>query len=71
MRIENQITAAGKHVIIVGGGDTGADCYGTALRQGALSVTQFQIHPEPPERQARAEPLVARAREPAPVVARP
>ena len=41
------ISAAGKHVIIVGGGDTGADCFGTALRQGAASVTQFQIHPEP------------------------
>ena len=47
--VENQITAEGKHVIIVGGGDTGADCYGTALRQGATSVTQFQIHPEPPK----------------------
>jgi glutamate synthase (NADPH/NADH) small chain len=43
-----EISAAGKHVIIVGGGDTGADCFGTALRQGAASVTQFQIHPEPP-----------------------
>lgn len=42
------IDAAGKHVVIIGGGDTGADCYGTALRQGAASVTQFQIHPEPP-----------------------
>jgi glutamate synthase (NADPH/NADH) small chain len=45
---ENDVTAEGKHVIIVGGGDTGADCFGTALRQGAASVTQFQIHPEPP-----------------------
>jgi glutamate synthase (NADPH/NADH) small chain len=44
-----EISAAGKHVIIVGGGDTGADCFGTALRQGAASVTQFQIHPEPPK----------------------
>ena len=42
------IDAEGKHVVIIGGGDTGADCYGTALRQGAASVTQFQIHPEPP-----------------------
>jgi glutamate synthase (NADPH/NADH) small chain len=41
------ILAEGKHVLIVGGGDTGADCFGTALRQGAASVTQFQIHPEP------------------------
>jgi glutamate synthase (NADPH) small chain len=47
-RPDAEITAAGKHVIIVGGGDTGADCFGTALRQGAESVTQFQIHPEPP-----------------------
>jgi glutamate synthase (NADPH) small chain len=44
----NPILATDKHVLIIGGGDTGADCYGTALRQGAKSVTQFQIHPEPP-----------------------
>jgi glutamate synthase (NADPH) small chain len=44
---ETEISAEGKHVIIVGGGDTGADCFGTAIRQGAASVTQFQIHPEP------------------------
>lgn len=44
-----EISAEGKHVVIIGGGDTGADCFGTALRQGALSVTQFQIHPEPPQ----------------------
>ncbi len=42
------INAEGKHVVIIDGGDTGADCYGTATRQGATSVTQFQIHPEPP-----------------------
>ncbi len=41
------ITAAGKHVVIIGGGDTGADCLGTALRQGALSVTQLEILPKP------------------------
>ena len=40
--------AAGKHVIIIGGGDTGADCYGTATRQGALSVTQLDQYPQPP-----------------------
>ncbi|MFM7320339.1 MAG: glutamate synthase subunit beta [Armatimonadota bacterium] len=45
--VTDPIDAAGKHVIIIGGGDTGADCYGTALRQGAASVLQFQIHPEP------------------------
>jgi glutamate synthase (NADPH/NADH) small chain len=43
------ITAAGKHVVIIGGGDTGADCLGTAHRQGAASVTQLEIMPEPPE----------------------
>jgi len=43
------ITAKGKHVVIIGGGDTGADCLGTAHRQGARSVTQFEILPRPPE----------------------
>ena len=42
------ISAEGKHVVIIGGGDTGADCYGTALRQGAASVTQLDIHVQPP-----------------------
>ncbi|MDP9165307.1 MAG: glutamate synthase subunit beta [Actinomycetota bacterium] len=43
------ISAAGKHVVIIGGGDTGADCLGTAHRQGAASVTQLDYNPEPPE----------------------
>jgi glutamate synthase (NADPH/NADH) small chain len=43
------ITAKGKHVVIIGGGDTGADCLGTAHRQGAKSVTQLDYNPEPPE----------------------
>ena len=43
-----RITAEGKHVIILGGGDTGADCLGTAHRQGALSVHQYELLPEPP-----------------------
>ncbi|MET0136657.1 MAG: glutamate synthase subunit beta [Kibdelosporangium sp.] len=43
------ISAAGKHVLVIGGGDTGADCYGTATRQGALSVTQLDQYPKPPE----------------------
>ncbi len=43
------ITAAGKHVVVVGGGDTGADCVGNAIREGALSVTQLELLPEPPE----------------------
>ena len=46
--VENQVTAAGKHVVIIGGGDTGADCVGTAHRQGAASVTQLEIMPQPP-----------------------
>ena len=43
------MSAAGKRVIIIGGGDTGADCLGTAHRQGALSVHQFELLPRPPE----------------------
>lgn len=46
---EPPITAAGKNVIIIGGGDTGADCLGTVLRQGAANVHQFEIMPRPPE----------------------
>ena len=46
------ITAAGKHVVVVGGGDTGADCVGNSIREGALSVTQLELLPEPPERRA-------------------
>ena len=43
------LTAKGKHVIVVGGGDTGSDCVGTSIRQGALSVTQLEILPKPPD----------------------
>lgn len=43
------LSAKGKHVVIIGGGDTGADCLGTAHRQGAASVTQLDYNPEPPE----------------------
>jgi glutamate synthase (NADPH/NADH) small chain len=42
------ILAAGKHVVVIGGGDTGSDCIGTSIRQGALSVTNFEIMPQPP-----------------------
>ena len=42
------ILASGKHVVVIGGGDTGSDCIGTSVRQGALSVTQLEIMPEPP-----------------------
>jgi glutamate synthase (NADPH/NADH) small chain len=44
-----QITAKRKHVLVIGGGDTGSDCVGTSIRQGALSVTQLEILPRPPE----------------------
>ena len=51
------ISAAGKRVVIIGGGDTGADCLGTAHRQGAASVHQFEIMPRPPdERRRRPHP---------------
>jgi glutamate synthase (NADPH/NADH) small chain len=50
------ISARGRHVVIIGGGDTGADCLGTALRQGAASVTQLEIMPRPPEQRPAAQP---------------
>lgn len=50
------VTAKGKNVIIIGGGDTGADCLGTALRQGALSVQQFEIMPRPPSDRSTLTP---------------
>jgi len=53
---EPPISAEGKHVIIIGGGDTGADCLGTAHRQGAKSVTQLEIMPRPPEERPAAQP---------------
>ncbi|MCC7039444.1 MAG: glutamate synthase subunit beta [Burkholderiales bacterium] len=46
--IPGQIVATGKHVVVIGGGDTGSDCVGTAHRQGATSVTQFELLPQPP-----------------------
>ena len=48
------LSAKGKHVIVIGGGDTGSDCVGTANRQGAASVTQLEIMPQPPEREDKA-----------------
>lgn len=53
---EPPITARGKHVVIIGGGDTGADCLGTAIRQGAASVHQFEIMPRPPDERTDAMP---------------
>jgi glutamate synthase (NADPH/NADH) small chain len=50
------ITAQGKHVIIIGGGDTGADCLGTATRQGAASVTQLEIMPRPADERPTSQP---------------
>ena len=54
--LDGQITAEGKHVIILGGGDTGADCLGTATRQGALSVTTLAIGKRPPEERTEDQP---------------
>ncbi len=48
-KVKGQISAAGKHVIVIGGGDTGSDCVGTSNRHGAASVTQFEVMPQPPE----------------------
>ena len=50
------ITAQGKHVVIIGGGDTGADCLGTAIRQGAASIHQFEILPRPPDERDPSTP---------------
>ncbi len=47
-KVEDQILASGKHVIVIGGGDTGSDCVGTSNRHGAASVTQFELMPQPP-----------------------
>ena len=51
---DGAISAKGKHVVVVGGGDTGSDCIGTSNRQGAASVTQLEIMPQPPERENKA-----------------
>jgi glutamate synthase (NADPH/NADH) small chain len=53
---ETPISAAGKNVVVIGGGDTGTDCVGTAIRQGANSVTQLEILPHPPETRAADNP---------------
>ncbi|HTC21565.1 MAG TPA: glutamate synthase subunit beta, partial [bacterium] len=55
-KVENQIHAKDKHVIILGGGDTGADCIGTAHRQGAKSVTSLELLPKPPAERAADNP---------------
>jgi glutamate synthase (NADPH/NADH) small chain len=52
--VPNQILATGKHVVVIGGGDTGSDCVGTSNRQGAASVTQFELLPQPPEEENKS-----------------
>lgn len=49
--VPNQTKATGKHVVVIGGGDTGSDCVGTSNRHGAISVTQFELMPQPPEQE--------------------
>jgi NAD(P)H-dependent glutamate synthase small subunit len=53
---EKRISAAGKHIVVVGGGDTGSDCIGTSRRQGASSITQIELLPRPPEDRAPRNP---------------
>ncbi|MDB5768650.1 MAG: gltD, partial [Collimonas fungivorans] len=48
-KVKEQILAGGKHVVVIGGGDTGSDCVGTSNRQGAVSIQQFELMPQPPE----------------------
>jgi glutamate synthase (NADPH/NADH) small chain len=55
-KLKGQMRADGKHVIVIGGGDTGSDCVGTSTRHGAASVTQFEVMPQPPEQEDK--PLV-------------
>ncbi|AMP12801.1 glutamate synthase subunit beta [Collimonas pratensis] len=55
-KVKDQILAGGKHVVVIGGGDTGSDCVGTSNRQGAASIQQFELMPQPPEQENK--PLV-------------
>ena len=55
-KVKDQILAGGKHVVVIGGGDTGSDCVGTSNRHGAASVAQFELMPQPPE--VENKPLV-------------
>jgi glutamate synthase (NADPH/NADH) small chain len=52
--VAGQIMATGRHVVVIGGGDTGSDCVGTSNRHGAASVTQFELMPQPPEQENKA-----------------
>ena len=53
-KVKNQIMATDKHVVVIGGGDTGSDCVGTSNRHGAKSVTQFELMPQPPEKENKS-----------------
>ena len=53
-RVKDQITATGKNVVVIGGGDTGSDCVGTSNRHGASSVNQFELMPQPPEKENKS-----------------
>jgi glutamate synthase (NADPH/NADH) small chain len=53
-KVKGQLRADDKNVIVIGGGDTGSDCVGTSTRHGAVSVTQFEVMPEPPEKEDKA-----------------
>ena len=53
-KVKDQITATGKHVVVIGGGDTGSDCVGTSNRHGAVSVMQFELLPQPPEQENKS-----------------
>jgi len=55
-QVENQILATGKRVVIIGGGDTGADCLGTSHRQNAAHITQFELLPKPPDDRSPSTP---------------
>ncbi len=54
--LDHLLSAKGKHVVVIGGGDTGSDCVGTSNRQGAASITQFELMPKPPERRTPIMP---------------
>jgi glutamate synthase (NADPH/NADH) small chain len=53
-KVKGQIMATGKHVVVIGGGDTGSDCVGTSNRHSAASITQFELLPQPPEKENKA-----------------
>lgn len=53
---EEELNAGGKNVVVIGGGDTGSDCVGTSIRQGAISVTQFELLPQPPDKRTSFMP---------------